>query len=151
MLQDGAEPFIGDYQAWLDAAQSIEGPTSVRYERGSTVRGDMYVIQVPLDQARDLLDNRFQGLTSGANALVDRGTLIDSLAENGMVQWSVVLDPATGRLLAQSIQFDLNSEIDSSAVTPPYESLKLAYSTQQNVRFSAVNEPIPSEDLPTPQ
>jgi hypothetical protein len=145
LLQAG-DPFVGDYAAWLDAALSIDGPRPFQIDK--TTGGDLYVLEVALADAPDLVADRFRSLTDGSDAVADRGALLDSLFASSTVLWGVVIDPASGQLLAQYLQLDLAAKLDSAGLLSPYDSLTLAYSGTQSVLFSAINERVNTAGLP---
>jgi len=61
----------------------------------------------------------------------------------------VALDPASGDLIAQFIQLDLEAELRGSLLQTPYTSMSLAFRSDQSVVFSAINEPVTlPDDLP---
>lgn len=147
LLENGVDPFLVDAQVWLDAAESIEGPRPFDVDRTRT--GDLYVVTVDPAQVPDLFEGRFLALTEGQNALVARDDLLRQLQQTGAVTWGVALDPASGDLIAQFIQLDLEAEIRGSLLQTPYTSMSLAFRSDQSVVFSAVNEPVAlPDDLP---
>jgi hypothetical protein len=145
LLQEGADPFVGDYNAWLSAVTSIDGPQSTRI---NGVAADLYVLELPLAEAPDLIENRFRSLSEGEDTVVDRRALLANLDENGTVLWGVALDPASGRLVAQYVQLELAADLAGDTLTSPYDTMTLAFNEFQEVVFSAVNEPVDPSDLP---
>jgi len=147
LLEDGAEPFLIDAEAWLGAAESIEGPRPFNVSRSTS--GDLYVVTINAEDVPDLFAGRFLALTEGQNALVGRQDLVNQLAETGTVMWGVALDPATSELLEQFIQIDIEAELDSSLLQSPYSTMSLAFRSDQTVVFSGVNEAVTlPDDLP---
>jgi hypothetical protein len=143
--QDRIDPFVGDYEAWLDAADSIEGPDTIKLGGGAT--GEVYTVTLPLSAAPELVASRVSVLTEGPNALVTRDALLAQIAEDGTLVWRVVIDPETGALIGQELKGDVNTEVSGDALLDPYVSLSVAYSEQQSVLFSAVDEPVAPLDL----
>ena len=148
LLQDERDPFVGDYEAWLDAARSIEGPETIRINRSTS--GDLYLIEVELEEAPDVLADRFRALTEGPDALVSRETLLDAIYADSTMLWGVVLHPETGRLLGQYIQLDLTARLGQDAIRDGYRTLTLETSDEQSVLFTGVNEPVDTTALPNP-
>lgn len=147
LLEESADPFVVDADAWLDAAESIEGPRPFNLDRATP--SELYVVTVNPAEAPGVFEGRFLALTEGQDALVARGDLLDRLAETGSVTWGVALHPDTGDLLAQFLQIDLSAEVRGSLLQSPYTSLSLAFRSNQSVVFSAVNEPVTlPDDLP---
>ncbi|WP_162909408.1 hypothetical protein [Aggregatilinea lenta] len=143
--QDALDPFVGDTEAWLDAAESIEGPDTIKLGGGAT--GDVYTVTLPLSAAPELIGSRVSVLTEGPTALVTRDALLAQIAEDGTLVWRVVIDPTTGALIGQELQGDVNTELSGDALTDPYVSLSVAYSERQSVLFSAIDEPVESLDV----
>ena len=143
--QDALDPFVGDYEAWLDAAESIEGPDSIKLGGGAT--GEVYTVTLPLSAAPELIGSRVSVLTEGPTALVTRDALLAQIAEDGTLIWRVVIDPATGQLIGQELQGDVSTEMSGDALADPYVSLSVAYSEQQSVLFSGIDAPVASLDV----
>lgn len=149
LLEDGAEPFLIDAEAWLGAAESIEGPRSFNVTRTTT--GDLYVATLNPADVPELFEGRFPALTEGQSALVGGEDLLQQLAETGTVLWGAALDPETSALLAQFIQIDVEAEVGSSLLQSPYGTMSLAFSSNQTVVFSKINEQVSLPgDLPQP-
>jgi hypothetical protein len=146
LLQEERDPFIGDYAAWLETADSITGPQSMNLDR--TTPGDLYVITVPLAEVPALLNDYLDTLTGATDSIAERDTLLDSLLANSTLTWQIVLDPDTGRLLAHALQFDLFAELGSDALADPYSSLSLDFRDETSAFFSDVNEPVSLDNLP---
>ncbi len=143
--QEDADPFIGDYAAWLAAAESIEGPSPIRLGGGAT--GEMYTITLPLAAAPELIGSRVSLLTEGQGAIVGRDVLLGQLAESGTLVWRVVLDPESGRLVGQELQGDVRTELSGDMLAEPYASLSVAYNERQSVLFRDVNQPVEPPEL----
>lgn len=143
--QDALDPFVGNYEAWLDAAESIEGPDPIKLGGGAT--GDVYTVTLPLSAAPELIGSRVNVLTQEPDALVARDALLAQIAQDGTLIWRVVIDPETGQLIGQELQGDVTTELSGDALADPYVSLSVAYSEQQSVLFSAIDEPVTPPDL----
>jgi len=149
LLEDSVDPFLVDNEAWLDAAETIDGPRPFEVSRGTS--SDLYVVTVDPAEVADLFEGRFTALTEGRGALIGRDDLLRQLAESGTVSWGAAIDPDSGALTAQFIQIDLEAELQGSLLLTPYTSLSLAFRSDQSVVFSAVNEPVELPgDLPQP-
>ncbi len=148
LLQDNTDPFIGDYQAWLDAAISIDGPLTRSIDRGQT-QGDLYTIEVSLADAPELLENRFRALTDSANPIItNRAAFLNLLENQETFIWEVLIDPATTQIIEQTIQIAISAEIDGSTLNTSYSLLKLEFTDDLRTRFSAINAPLTFTDLP---
>ena len=79
----------------------------------------------------------------------EQTALLAQIAEDGTLVWRVVIDPETGALIGQELKGDVNTEVSGDALLDPYVSLSVAYSEQQSVLFSAVDEPVAPLDLST--
>jgi hypothetical protein len=143
--QENTDPFVEDYDAWLAAAQSIEGPETIKLGGGAT--GDLYVVTLSLGDVPELIAPRIEGLTQGPGALADPGALVERLADDGTVTWLVILDPANGRLVGQEIEGNVDTGLEGDAVAEPYATLSVSYSERQSVLFGNVNQPIEMPDL----
>jgi len=148
LLQEGADPFVEDYDSWLAAAESIEGPETITWDRRSRTQGELYRVEVDLTAIPDIVGNRFDSLTRGQEAIVDRQALLDSLYENSTLIWQVVLEPGTGRLLGQNTELDLNAKLGSEGLVASYATLNLTFSNDQTIAFSNINEAVDTSELP---
>lgn len=146
LLQDGADPFVDEFDEWLNAADSVQGPQSFRVDRST--QGDVYVVSVNLADAPGVVLDRLTRLLGEGEEFVDRDALLDSLFENSTLLWGVVLEPETGRLLAQLIELDLSANLGAESLVEPYSSLTLAFSQDQSVLFTNINEPVDTSNLP---
>lgn len=147
LLEDDIDPFLVDAEAWLAAAESIEGPSAFDVSRTTT--GDLYVVTLSPADVPELFEGRFPALTEGQNALVEREALLAGLAETGTVTWGVALDPESSALLAQFIQIDAEAELGGSLLQSPYGTLSLAFRSDQSIVFSSIDEPVAlPDDLP---
>ena len=146
LLQEGRDPFIGDYAAWLDAADTITGPQSINLDPSTP--GDLYIVTVPLVKVPALLDDYMNTLTDATASIAGRDSLLDSVLANSTLTWRVVLDPNTDRLLAHGLQFDLYVELESDTLADPYSSLSLDFRDETSALFTGVNEPVRLDELP---
>jgi hypothetical protein len=146
LLQEGADPFIDEFDEWLDAADSIEGPQSFRLDRST--QGDVYIVTVNLADAPRVVLDRVRQLIGETESSVDMDALLENLTDNSTLLWGVILEPETGRLLGQLIELDLSARLESDSLQEPYTSLTLEFSEDQSVLFTHINEPVDTTELP---
>lgn len=144
--QTDLDPFIDDFEAWLNAAASIDGPQRTNLDRQTV--GDMYTVTVNIADVPGALEDRFSNLTQGDQAVVSQDALLSSVRSASTLTWVVVLDPDSGRLMAQSVSFDISGQPEAAALAQPYTTLSLRVNDERRVVFSNVNEPVDTSALP---
>jgi hypothetical protein len=148
LRQENADPFVGDYAAWLDSAVSIDGPETFSINRST--RADRYTVELNPDDVPGLIDSGVHLLSAEDTVLNNTDALFDALYDNSRIVWYVLLDPATGRLMGQQIQVTLAADLGSGTLKQPYSSLNFSGSTDQSVVFTNINEGVPANLLPPP-
>ena len=143
-LQPGA--FAVDVESWLEAAESVEGPERAAIDRRT--QADLYTIEIALADLPDALRAPFWPLTRSESPVVAADDLREALLEDSALTWYVALDPATGRLLLQTVDVRLSAEMGADAIAEGFRSLSVEASQSQTVVFSGINEPLEEIDLP---
>lgn len=144
-LQPDRISLTGDWAAWLDAVESVTGPQPFDLDKQTS--GDLYILDVNLSKLPAELVDFFPALTSGSQAVVQPEALLGSLQKDSTLTWGVVLEPDSGRLLAQLVDLDLSAKMGAGGgLASPYSSLSLAFTQQHHLLFRDVNVPVEALD-----